>query len=147
MVRKLLSLSGIGESGAWLLVYEIFGWRRFQNRRQVAGISDLTPTPYDSGDSTREQGISKAGNRRLRRMLVELAWCWLRWQRDSALTRWFWQRFGHGHSRLRKIGIVAVARKLLVALWKYLERDEVPAGARVVPWRSKVNGRKTQAVA
>ena len=64
-----------------------------------------------------------------------------------SLTRWFWQRFGHGHSRLRKIGIVAVARKLLVALWKYLERDEVPAGARVVPWRSKVNGRKTQAVA
>jgi transposase len=141
MVRKLLGLAGIGANGAWLLVYELFGWRRFRNRRQLAGITGLTGTPYDSGDSRREQGISKSGNRRLRHMLVELAWCWLRWQRDSALTRWFWERFGYGGKRLRKVGVVAVARKLLIALWRYLERGEVPQGARLVDWRTKVGGR------
>lgn len=139
-VRSLLSLSGIGLSGSWLLVYELFAWREFANRRQLGSIAGLTPTPYQSGDSSREQGISKAGNRALRRMLIELAWTWLRWQPDSELSRWFALRFADHGRRARKIGVVAVARKLLVALWKYLEHGEVPAGARVVTWRSKFKG-------
>jgi transposase len=99
-----------------------------------------TPTPYQSGDSRREQGISKAGNRRLRRLLVELAWCWLRWQPDSALSCWYERRFGIGNGRSRKIGVVAVARKLLIALGKYVAQGEVPAGARLADWRKKVRG-------
>ena len=86
-VRGLLQLSGIGLSGSWLLVYELFGWRKFANRRQVGAIVGLTPTPHQSGESSREQGISKAGNRALRRMMVELAWTWLRWQPQSELSR------------------------------------------------------------
>jgi transposase len=107
--------------------------------KQLGGLVGLTPTPYHSGESSREQGISKAGNKQLRRLLVELAWSWLRYQPDSALTRWFYKRFGEG-PRLRRIGIVAVARKLLIALWRYLERGEVPAGAKLVAWDPKVNG-------
>ena len=137
-VRSLLELRGVGFNGAWLLVYEMFAWRNFSNRKQVAGCVGLTPTPYDSGNSKREQGISKAGNRRARRMMVELAWCWLRWQGDSDLTRWYDQRFGSGNVRLRKIGVVALARKLLVAFWKYLERGEMPVGAQCSDWRLKV---------
>jgi transposase len=137
-VRQLLGLCGVGFSGAWLLVFELFAWRQLSNRKQVGSLLGLTPTPYQSGDSEREQGVSKAGNRRLRKLMVELAWCWLRWQPDSALTRWFHQRFAQGGRRARKIGVVAVARKLLIALWKYLERGEIPAGARLVPWQSKL---------
>jgi transposase len=139
-VRALLDLWGIGFNGAWLLVYELFAWRRFDNGKQVGGCVGLTPTPYQSGDSRREQGISKAGNRRLRRLLVELAWCWLRWQPDSALSLWYARRFGNGNGRSRKIGVVAVARKLLIGLWKYLEQGEVPAGARLADWHKKVKG-------
>jgi len=139
-VRRLLELWGIGLNGAWLLVYELFAWRHFDNRKQVGGCVGLTPTPYQSGDSRREQGISKAGNRRLRRLMVELAWCWLRWQPDSALSRWYQSRFGVGNGRSRKIGIVALARKLLIALWKYLEQGEVPAGSRLSSWQKKVKG-------
>jgi transposase len=139
-VRDLLTLWGVGLNGAWLLVYELFAWRHFDNRKQVGGCVGLTPTPYQSGDSRREQGISKAGNRRLRRMLVELAWCWLRWQPDSELSRWYLRRFGAGNGRSRKIGVVAVARKLLIALWKYVEHGEVPAGARLANWQGKVKG-------
>src|SRR5215813_1752242 len=98
----------------------------------------LTPTPYHSGDSEREQGIGKAGNRRLRRLLVELAWCWLRWQPDSELSCWYRRRFGSGNGRSRKIGVVAVARKLLIALWKYLEHGALPAGALLASWQRKV---------
>jgi transposase len=139
-VRDLLALWGVGLNGAWLLVYELFAWRRFDNRKQVGGCVGLTPTPYQSGDSRREQGISKAGNRRLRRLLVELAWCWLRWQPDSDLSRWYLQRFGAGNGRSRKVGVVAVARKLLIALWKYVEQGEVPGGARLATWQGKVKG-------
>jgi transposase len=139
-VRRLLDLWGMGLNGAWLLVYELFAWRRFDNRKQVGSCAGLTPTPYQSGDSCHEQGISKAGNRRLRRLLVELAWCWLRWQPDSELSRRYQRRFGAGHGRTRKIGIVALARKLLIALWKYLEQGEVPAGARLSNWQKKVKG-------
>jgi transposase len=130
-VRRLLRLRGIGPNTAWLLVREIFGWRRIRNRRELASLAGLTPSPYDSGESRREQGISKAGNRRVRWMMIELSWLWLRYQPDSELSRWFRARFGAGNSRARKTGIVAVARKLLVALWKYLETGAVPAGAEV----------------
>ena len=131
-VRMLLELRGIGENGAWLLVREFFGWREIRNRRELASLAGLTPTPYDSGESQREQGISKAGNRRVRWMMVELAWGWLRYQPSSELSQWYQRRFGEGNSRLRKLGIVALARKLLVALWKYLKAGEVPAGAEIV---------------
>src|SRR5262245_26612885 len=130
-VRLLLQLKGIGENAAWLLVREFFGWRGIRNRRELASLAGLTPTPYDSGEVRREQGISKAGNRRVRWMMIELAWGWLRYQPASELSRWYQRRFAAGNTRLRKVGIVAVARKLLVALWKYLETGEVPAGAEV----------------
>jgi transposase len=130
-VRRLLQLKGIGKNTAWLLVREVFGWRRIQNRRELASLAGLTPSPFDSGETRREQGISKAGNRRVRWMMIELAWLWLRYQPDSELSRWFRERFSRGNSRLRKTGIVAVARKLLIALWKYLQTGEVPAGAEV----------------
>jgi transposase len=131
-VRLLLKLRGIGENAAWLLVREFFGWRGIRNRRELASLAGLAPTPYDSGESRHEQGISKAGNRRVRWMMIELAWGWLRYQPDSELSRWYQRRFAAGNARLRKVGIVAVARKLLVALWKYLETGEVPAGAAVL---------------
>jgi transposase len=143
-VRSLLELAGVGLSGAWLLVFELFGWRQFRNRRQVGALVGLTPTPYQSGVSSREQGISKAGNKQVRRLMVELAWGWLRWQPDSALSDWYRRRFANHGQRARKVGIVALARKLLVALWRYLDQGEVPAGARLVSWRAKVNARATQ---
>ena len=136
-VRQLLNLKGIGENGAWLLVNELFAWRRFENRRQLGSLAGLTPTPYDSGESRREQGISKAGNRRVRWMMVQLSWGWLQYQPDSELSRWYRRRFGDGNSRVRKIGIVALARKLLIALWRYLETGEPPAGAEVIGWDKK----------
>lgn len=142
--RSLLELAGIGLSGAWLLVYELFAWRKFRNRRQIGALVGLTPTPYQSGASRREQGISKAGNKLLRRMLVELAWAWLRWQPDSELSRWYQRRFASQGKRARKVGIVAVARKLLIALWRYVEEGEVPAGARLVNWRAKVSAKATR---
>ena len=140
-VRTLLDLAGVGLSGSWLLVYELFGWRKFTNRRQVGAIVGLTPTPYQSGESSRERGISKAGNKMLRRMMVELAWGWLRWQPGSALTHWYEQRFAHHGKRVRKVGIVALARKLLIALWRYLDQGEIPPGARLTSWRAKVNAK------
>lgn len=139
-VRALLNLWGIGLSGAWLVVYELFAWRRFDNRKQVGACVGLTPTPYQSSNMRREQGISKAGNRRMRRMLTELAWCWLRWQPDSDLSRWYMYRFGTGKGRSRKLGIIALARKLVIALWRYVEFGEVPKGARLADWRKKVKG-------
>lgn len=128
-VRQLLLLKGIGVNGAWLFTMEFFAWRQFRNRRQVGALAGLTPTPYASGSSNREQGISKAGNRHVRGLAIEIAWIWLRYQPDSELSRWYQERFGHGNSRLRRIGIVALARKLLIALWRYLETGRVPAGA------------------
>jgi transposase len=144
-VRRMLQLRGVGLNGAWLLVYEFFGWRQFSNGKQVGGAVGLTPTPYQSGMSRREQGISKAGSRRMRRMMVELAWCWLRWQPESTLSQWYQRRFHEGNGRARKIGVVALARKLLVALWKYLEQGEVPEGAEVVDWETKVRPAKKAA--
>jgi transposase len=136
-MRKLMCLGGIGVNSSWLYVREVFGWRQIKNRRQMGSIVGLTPTPYNSGGSSREQGISRAGNRRMRSMSIEIAWDWLRYQPASALSLWYQRRFGHGSKRQRRIGIVALARKLLVALWKYLERNEVPQGAVVKDWREK----------
>jgi transposase len=132
-VRRLIGLKGIGANGAWLLVREFFGWRQIRNRRELASLAGLAPTPYDSGNSRHEQGISKAGNRLVRWMMVQLAWGWLHHQPKSELSLWYLRRFGQGKSRVRKLGIVALARKLLVALWKYLETGELPAGAEVHP--------------
>jgi transposase len=128
-VQQLLTLQGIGSNSAWLDVMEFFAWRQFRNRREVGALAGLTPTPYQSGESHREQGIAKAGNRHVRAMAIEIAWGWLRFQPDSALTHWYQERFGHGSSRLRRIGIVALARKLLIALWRFLETGLVPEGA------------------
>jgi transposase len=128
-VRQLMQLKGVGINGAWLLVMEFFGWRALKNRREVGGLAGLTPTPYQSGESTREQGITKSGNRHVRWMTTELAWSWVRYQPESALSCWFRERFGSGGKRLRRIGIVAVARKLLIALWRFLETGVIPEGA------------------
>lgn len=133
MVRALMRLRSIGENTAWLLVMEFFGWRKFANRRQVGALAGLAPTPYQSGESNREQGINKAGNPWVRRTMIEIAWQWLRYQPDSALAQWFEARYAHGGRVARKRGCVAVARKLLIALWNYLERGVVPAGAQLKP--------------
>ena len=109
-VRKLEQLVSIGWGSSWVFVMELFGWRQFRNRREVAAAIGLTPTPYNSGDSQREQGISRAGNRRVRKLLIEIAWCWLRLQPDSELSRWYQRRFGGGGARMRRIGIVAMGR-------------------------------------
>jgi transposase len=145
-VRRLLGLKGIGAASAWLFVMEVFGWREIANRRQVGAIAGLTPTPYTSGTTAREQGITKAGNRRLRAMAVEIAWMWVVHQPESELAQWFRRRFGTG-PRQRKVGIVALARKLLVALWRYLAAGVVPAGAVLVDWKSKMNSHRKPAPA
>jgi transposase len=144
-VRQLLNLRGIGANSAWLYVMEFFGWRRIKNRKQLGALAGLTPTPYNSGDSSRAQGISKAGNRRLRAMAVEIAWSWLHYQPTSALSAWYLRRFGSGNSRQRRIGIVALARKLLVALWRYLETGQAPEGAVTLDWKTKMAGQKREA--
>jgi transposase len=130
-VRQLMKLKAIGPNSAWLFVMEFFAWRQFHNRREVGGLAGLTPTPYQSGGEAREQGISKAGNRPVRTMAIEIAWGWLRYQPHSELTLWFDRNFGQGGKRMRKVGIVALARRLLVALWRYLEMGEIPAGAQL----------------
>jgi transposase len=128
-VRRLLQLKGIGVNSAWLYVMEFFAWRGFHNRREVGSLAGLTPTPYQSGENSKESGISKAGNRPVRGMAIEIAWAWLRFQPESALSLWYNRRFAEGSSRVRRIGIVALARKLLIELWKYLETGAVPEGA------------------
>jgi len=130
-VVKLASLYGIGSVSSWTFVMEFFGWRQFQNRQEVGALAGLTPTPYDSGKSLREQGISKAGNQRIRGLAVEIAWSWLRFQPQSHLSQWFMKRYANGGKRMRRIGIVAVARRLLIELWRYLEYDRIAQGARL----------------
>jgi transposase len=130
-VEALPTLRGIGPIGAWTLATEIFGWRQIQNRRQLAALVGLVPAPYQSGETAHDQGITRAGNKHVRRLMVQLAWSWVRYQPDSALTQWYQGKFGRGSRRLRRIGIVALARKLLIALWHYVERGEVPEGAIV----------------
>lgn len=131
-VQRLQKLKGIGDSSGWLFVVEFFGWRQFRNRREVAGLAGLSPMPYQSGDTVNhEQGISKAGNRRIRVMAIEIAWGWLRFQPQSRLSLWFRERYGPGSRRSRRVGIVALARKLLIALWRYLDYGVIPDGAEL----------------
>lgn len=132
-VRHLLRLRAIGVNSAWLFTMEFFGWRKFRNQKEIGALSGLTPTPSQSGSSYREQGISKSGNRYVRGMAIEIAWGWLRYQPESKLTKWYEQRFARGSSRVRRIGIVAVARKLLIELWRYLETGAIPEGAVLKP--------------
>jgi transposase len=128
-VRMLAHLRGVGVVSSWALVMEFFGWRTFDNGKEVGGASGLAGTPGNSGDTQRERGITKTGNRSIRTLMVELAWCWLRHQPDSKLSRWFHERF----SDRKRVGIVALARKLLIAFWRYLEHGVVPEGARLKP--------------
>jgi len=133
MVEQLRSLYGVGKTSSWDFVMEMYGWRKFRNRKEVGAFAGLTPTPYDSGGSRREQGISKTGRGRVRGLSIQISWGWLRFQPQSKLSKWFWERFGHGGKRMRKIGIVAVARRLLIDMWRYLEYGVIPDGARLRP--------------
>jgi transposase len=128
-VQRLQTLRAIGVSGAWVLATEIFGWREIRNTRQLGALVGLVPALYQSGETQRDRGITRAGNDHVRRMMVQLAWGWLRWQPTSALTQWYQHRFATGGPRMRRIGIVALARKLLIALWRYVDHGVVPDGA------------------
>jgi transposase len=130
MIGRLMRLRGIGPEIATVLVREIF-YRDFANRRQVASLAGLTPSPYASGGMMRDQGISKAGNPRVRSLMVQLAWLWTRHQPGSALSRWFAARVGLMRGRIRRITIVALARKLLTALWRYVTVGLVPTDAEM----------------
>jgi transposase len=138
-VRRLMGLKAVGVCSAWILVAELFAWRGIRNRKELASLVGLTPMPYHSGQSEREQGISKAGNKHVRSLIVELAWLWLRWQPGSTLSQWYARRFGSGNKRARKVGIVALARKLLIALWRFLDQGELPEGAVEKDWRLNVD--------
>jgi transposase len=130
MVGKITALQrirGIGENFAAVLAREVF-YRSFNNRRQLASYVGITPMPYQSGGMDRDRSISRAGNSRARTTMIQLAWLWLRYQPDSALASWFRERVGTLQGRTRRIAIVAMARKLLIALWRYVETGVVPDG-------------------
>ena len=127
-VTRLLQVKGVATTSASVLIDEGLVWRAFRNRREIGGLLGFAPAKYDSGESSRDQGITRAGNKRLQSVMVQLAWGWLHWQPHSALTRWYRERFGRGR-RTRKVGIVALARKLLIALWRYATLGVLPAGA------------------
>lgn len=134
----LSQLRGVGDVGAYSLSVELFAWREFRNRGELGALAGLTGVPFQSGSSAHDQGISKAGNRRVRSLMVELAWGWLRHQPQSRTSRWFHEHTGKGGSRSRRKAIVAVARKLLVELWHYVEHGVIPAGAVLKPIDQKV---------
>jgi transposase len=125
---RLVQLKGVATTSAAVLVDEGLVWRAFTNRRQIGGLLGFAPLKYESGETSRDQGVSRAGNDRLQATMVQLAWSWVHWQRESALTQWYLARFGTG-KRARKVGIVALARKLLIALWRWVTAGVVPAGA------------------
>lgn len=146
MARALMRLKSIHINTAsredagtvWPLTMELFSWRQFQNSREIGALVGLDPVPHQSGETSRDKGMSKCGNARLRSLAVEFAWQWLIHQPDSELSHWYEKRFGKGSRRVRtpalaggarEIGIVALARKLLIALWRYLETGEIPKGA------------------
>ena len=133
VAAQLCRLRAIGFTFAWRLDKELFGWRLFNNRRELGACLGLTPTPYDSGNSRVEQGISKTGNAKLRGTVIELAWTWLRFQPDSELSLWYARRFASGGKRMRRVGIVAMGRRLMIALWRYLQHGEIPKGAVLKP--------------
>ncbi len=126
--HELLRLKGIGPTFAAVLSREVY-YRHFANRRQVANYIGLAPSPYDSGDSRRSQGISKAGNSLVRYTMIQAAWLWIRHQPNSALTQWFRRRTEGESKRMRCVMIVALARKLAIALWRYVELGLIPQGA------------------
>jgi len=128
---QLFALKGIGINTAWLYSMEFFSWRTFRNGKEVGSLAGLTPTPKDSGKRYREQGIGKDGSRHIRGSAIELAWGWLRFQPESEISKWYERRFASGSKRIRKIGIVAVARKLLISLWRFLETGVIPEGAEL----------------
>jgi transposase len=130
--QKLQKLKAVGEVTSFRLALGFF-YKEFRNRKQVGSCAGLTGTPYDSGDLRMDQGISKSGNANIRSSLIELAWLWVRYQPESAITKWWEQRFANEGKRLRRIGIAAVARKLIIALWRYVEKDEIPVGAILKP--------------
>ena len=127
--HDLLRLKGFGPALSSTLTREVY-YRRFANRRQVASYIGVAPSPYDSGDGRRSQGISKAGNRLARVAMVEAAWLWLRHQPESALSQWFHDRTQGQKGRIPRVMIVALARKLAIALWRYLETGLIPEGIR-----------------
>jgi transposase len=127
--QRLVQLKGVGTTSAAVLVDEGLVWRAFRNRRQVGGFLGFTPVPFQSGEQVQDQGIDRAGNSRWRAMSVQLAWQWVRWQPSSALAQWYTRRFGSSGARGRRIGIVALARKLVIALWRYATTGRVPDGA------------------
>ncbi len=129
-IKKLVRVRSIGVQTATLLTHEVF-YRTFDNRRQVGGYVGLAPAPFKSGTIDRDQGIAKSGNPRARAGMIELMWLWLIHQPDSELSRWFWKRVNEQRGRIRRITAVAAARKLLIALWHYVEHDVIPAGAKL----------------
>lgn len=133
VARRLLTLRGVGDASAAVFSAELFGTRTFQNPRQVGAVTGLVPVPYRSDQRVQDQGISKAGRGSLRGLAIQIAWGWVRWQPDSALTQWFARRFARAGKRARRIGIVALARKLMIALWRYVEQGVVPERARLTP--------------
>lgn len=128
-VQALMEFRGIGIKSSWLFVMEFFSWRNFTKAKQVGALAGLAPTPNQSGEVDQSPGIEKAGNVRVRRMATEIAWSWVRFQPNTAITHWFQRRFAHAGKRARRRGITAVARKVLVAFWRYLEFGEIPEGA------------------
>jgi len=133
VAQQLCRLRGVGETSASLYSAELFATRTFRNTRQLGALTGLVPVPYRSDQRVQDQGISKAGRAELRRVSIQLAWCWLRWQPDSGLASWFMERFGRAGGRSRRIGIVAVARRLVIALWRFVEHGVVPQGAQLKP--------------
>ncbi len=131
VARALQRLRAVGATSAALYSAELFGTRTFQNGRQVSALSGLAPVPYRSDQRVGDLGISKTSRSAIRRVAIQGAWCWLRWQRESALTQWFERRFAAAGKRARRIGIVAVARKLIIALWRFVDHGVIPEGAIV----------------
>ena len=129
IVRLLLGLKAIGDGGAWTLTHEFFGWRKFSRGKSVGAAAGLIPGEFASGNMDRELSITKAGNRRVRRLMTQLAWLWIRYQPETEISRWFVENFASGPSKRRRVGIVAASRKLLVALWRYVEHGVVIEGA------------------
>lgn len=132
VAQQIAQLKGFGDTGAAICSTELFGTRSFTKRTQIGALLGLVPMPYRSDQMVRDQGISKAGRTQLRRVSIQLAWCWIRWQPASALAQWFHRRFG-ASGRSRRVGIVAVARKLMIAVWRFVEHGIVPDGALLKP--------------
>ena len=141
IAHDLDAMTGVGPVGAWVLAQELFGTRTFASPKKVGAFLGLTPTPWASGKMAQDQGISKAGPGRVRALMIQLAWAWLRYQPESALAKWYQERFGATAKRSRRVGIVALARKLAVALWRYAVKGVVPDGATMKPEASRTRPR------